>query len=319
MRSNYISPNDNIDQLQPDQYYPQDQQYADNLLQPNSDGAYMEDAARYSSNLSKTSLTQEEPILSISEYNNVFEDFKIAAEGHAQNLQNSVLSIKHKTDHIQNELDNVQSSLEKLASNARQNSNTSISPIKDSLNSSKYSRSRYNPLRGRDNALEDRLERYKQNAEDRKSQNRSVPRYNEKAISDHAKSIRKLRAALEAREQDFEALKEIIEDNENDKFAFIFHTESLVQIVNQNFKTESAVENEDSKLEEPRNEFYSSFQGRKMPPQDNSGSYYDFNESRYQKQDTPPETLQQYDSIKMQDLQRTNELLLKELRKANDK
>ena len=87
---------------------------------------------------------------------------------------------------------------------------------------------------------------------------------------------------------------------------------------NQNFKNES-IDGEESKLEESQQKFYSLLQGRKIPLHDKPGSYYELNESRHPKQETPLDTLQAYDAIKMQDLQRTNELLLKELRKANDK
>ena len=69
-----------------------------------------------------------------------------------------------------------------------------------------------------------------------------------------------------------------------------------------------------------RQGYESMTQGRRVNPPDNSGNYY-LNESsvKYPKREFSPEMSPTIDSIKMQDLQRTNELLLKELRTANDK
>lgn len=113
-------------------------------------------------------------------------------------------------------------------------------------------------------------------------------------------------------------LKAIIEDNENDKFAFIYQTEAFLQIVNQQLNFENYDE-EEVKSRENKQGFYSSFQGRRMPNPDNAGSYYGGQESKYMRRETSPDASLGFDAIKMQDLQRTNELLLKELRKANDK
>lgn len=101
------------------------------------------------------------------------EEFKIAAEGHAQNLQNSVLAIKHKTDHIRNELDSVQNLFGSIRSITRDKSRPREHPYGQT--SSSYSRSRYNPMQSKHmaSALDSKLERYKQSAEDRKSQTRS--------------------------------------------------------------------------------------------------------------------------------------------------
>jgi hypothetical protein len=137
------------------------QNYEEEYTHP--DQIYNDSAVRYSSNHSKSSFNQETQVLTIPDYLNIFDDFKVAAEGHAQNLQNTVLSIKHKTDQM----------IENLS---MYDDIGAAFPDKDTRGSSKYSRSRYNPLRGRDNALDDRLERYKKNAEDRKSQNRTPTR-----------------------------------------------------------------------------------------------------------------------------------------------
>lgn len=62
----------------------------------------------------------------------------------------------------------------------------------------------------------------------------------------------------------------------------------------------------------------SQIQGRRTGAQDNSGSYYVDSTSKHGKRDFSPDS-SSFDAIKLQDLQRTNELLLKELRTANDK
>lgn len=97
----------------------------------------------------------------------------MSAEVHAQNLQNSVLSIKHKTDHVRNELDSVQNLLEGMHVLARASSKSREESYGQTASS--YSRSRYNPINSKykNNAFEMKLEKYKKTAEDRKSQNRS--------------------------------------------------------------------------------------------------------------------------------------------------
>jgi hypothetical protein len=103
----------------------------------------------------------------------VLEEFKIAAEAHAQNLQNSVLSIKHKTDHVRNELDTVQNIFEGIHAITREKSRTRVG--NHSQTSSSLFRSRYNPINSKHggSGFDSKIEKFKKSAEDRKSQNRS--------------------------------------------------------------------------------------------------------------------------------------------------
>jgi len=254
------------------------------------------------------------------------EEFKIAAEGHAQNLQNSVLSIKHKTDHIRNELDSVQNIFQDAHSLARAKSK----PRDESMThtSGSYSRSRYNPVNSmyKPGPLDSKLERYKKTAEDRKSQNRSGSNNAGRAHSE-AKNFRLLNEKVkelevgfnnicivfQAREEEFEGLKEIIEDNENDQFAFIYHTEEAF-----NYLQQIASPDEEVKGDFDRQGYEGPVQGRRIP--NNSGSYYSTDSiAKHGRRDASPDMSPTFDDIKMQDLQRTNELLLKELRISNDK
>lgn len=291
---NYLSPGQDRDDLHTSDYYDPSQPILNENLVAHAEYGYEDDPSRLSSNHSKTSNAQDDHPISLQEYLSIFDEFKLAAEGHAQNLQSSVLSIKHKTDNIMSELDHTQGILHKAAV-TRDAISTSPMPSKEMASSTKYSQTRYNPLRGRDNTFDTRLEKYKQNAEDRKSNNRSASRVSDKHIKDQLRSINKLKSTFEQREEEFERLKSIIEDNENDKFAFIYQTESFMQMISQQFNTESYAD------------------------KSNSGSYYGNNDPRFYRNDESPEPINSYESIKMQDLQRTNELLLKELRKANDK
>ena len=48
--------------------------------------------------------------------------------------------------------------------------------------------------------------------------------------------ISRLKKGMRSRELEFEKLKGLIEDNENDKFQFIFHTEELLKSIDGNFE-----------------------------------------------------------------------------------
>lgn len=85
----------------------------------------------------------------------------MVAEGHAQNLQSSVLSIKYKTDLIRNEIVSMQT----IFNNVNSMGEDKSVPREDAHAnaSSSYSRSRYDPERNKfgGNSFEDKLEKYK--------------------------------------------------------------------------------------------------------------------------------------------------------------
>lgn len=89
----------------------------------------------------------------------------------------------------------------------------------------------------------------------------------------------------------------------------------MEEAFNKNFQDSP---NEEIKVEFERQGFEGFGQGRRNL--DNSASYYS-NDSgfKYHKRDQSPVVSPTIEDIKMQDLQRTNELLLKELRTSNDK
>ena len=94
-------------------------------------------------------------------YVNTIDEFKVVAEGHAQNLQNSVLAIKYKTDQVRNELVTMQSIFEGLKS-----LNVSMVSTKDdhySQTVASQSRSRFNPSSSKygKTDLNSKLEKYK--------------------------------------------------------------------------------------------------------------------------------------------------------------
>jgi len=87
---------------------------------------------------------------------------------------------------------------------------------------------------------------------------------------------------MNEREMDFEKLKEIIEDNENDKFGFIYTVEEFLKNIDLSLEAPNTIDSKMSwKSDEATNERVS--------------------------------------TRKMKELQRTNELLLGELRKSNEK
>jgi hypothetical protein len=253
----------------------------------------------------------------------VLEEFKVSAEGHAQNLQNCVLSIKHKTDHVRNELDTVQVLFEKIRVTDKSKSKSRPRDEKYDNTASSYSRTRYNPSGSKyqPSTFDNKIEKYKKTAEDRKSQNRSgssyVAGHDSRSNGQLKDRVRQLEVgfnniciAFQSREEEFEVLKEVIEDNENDQFGFIYQTEEAFRIMQDMSGDDSKVYiNKVNQVQ---------LQGRRTTPQDNSGSYYKDSSMKYPKRDFSPESAS-FDAIKMQDLQRTNELLLKELRTANDK
>lgn len=229
-----------------------------------------------------------------------------------------MLSIKHKTDHVRNELDSVQVLFEKIRVIDRSKSRPRDEKYDNTASS--YSRTRYNPIGSKyqPNVFDSKLEKYKKTAEDRKSQNRSSSNNSASTNEQLKDKVRKLEVgfnniciAFQNREEEFELLKEVIEDNENDQFAFIYQTEEAFRIMQEMVGGESKI-NPNRVISEAQ------LQGRRTSPQDNSGSYYNDLSMKYSKRDVSPES-SSFDAIKMQDLQRTNELLLKELRTANDK
>jgi len=185
--------------------------------------------------------------------------------------------------------------------------------------SSSYSRSRYNKANSKytPTAFEHKIEQYKKNAEERKSQNRSGSAYgtgysndsrNYNSLRDKVKSLemcyKNICLAFQNREEEFECLKEVIEDNENDRFSFIYQTDEALKMMQEMIHTE----------EESKSNSYgkgTQVMGKKDTP--HSGSYL-INDSLGRDLEGASK-----DSIKMLDLQKTNELLLKELRAANDK
>ncbi len=91
-----------------------------------------------------------------------------------------------------------------------------------------------------------------------------------------------LNQRMNEREMDFEKLKEIIEDNENDKFGFIYTVEEFLKNIDLSLEAPNTIDSKMSwKSDEATNERVS--------------------------------------TRKMKELQRTNELLLGELRKSNEK
>ena len=259
------------------------------------------------------------------------EEFKVVAEGHAQNLQNSVLAIKYKTDQVRNELVTIQSIFDGIRS-----LNVSMSSIKDdpyAQTSASQPRSRFNPTLSRygNSDLNSKLEKYKKTADERKSQNRSTSKnipgkgqgdnHNSKALTDKISMLEscfnELCLAFDSREKEFECLKEIIEDNENDQFAFIYQTEEAFKMIQNRINKEDLNYSGDLRNEMQRHG-YDSFGHEKLME---NAANYNSNPygQKYNRRDLSPELSPSADAIRMQDLQRTNELLLKELRTANDK
>lgn len=124
--------------------------------------------------------------------------------------------------------------------------------------------------------------------------------------------------AFDSREKEFECLKEIIEDNENDQFAFIYQTEEAFKLIQKRINREEFNYSQDIKTEMQK-QGYDSFGHDKFVPE--SAANYNSNpySQKYNRRDLSPDVSPSADAIRMQDLQRTNELLLKELRTANDK
>jgi hypothetical protein len=124
--------------------------------------------------------------------------------------------------------------------------------------------------------------------------------------------------AFQAREENFENLKEIIEDNENDQFGFIYQTDEAFKIIQQELEMNRGENRDNRPIHRPRSEVNSSFQNKKFNSTDSSGNSFE----PYTKQNMDKDSadaMMTASSIRIQDLQRTNDLLLKELRKANDK
>ena len=88
------------------------------------------------------------------------------------------------------------------------------------------------------------------------------------------------------RESEYEKLKETIEDNENDKFGFIFQTDELMRTINGNLEN---ITLDIDELNLTRESAFSRKETEKIP------------------------------NRRVEELQRTNELLLTELSKANEK
>ena len=131
-------------------------------------------------------------------------------------------------------------------------------------------------------------------------------------------SFNDLWTAFDSREKEFECLKEIIEDNENDQFAFIYQTEEAFKIIQKHINKEEISYSQDLKNEMQRHG-YDTFGHDKYNPE-SAGNYHSNPYSqKYNKRELSPDVSPSADAIRMQDLQRTNELLLKELRTANDK
>jgi hypothetical protein len=55
-------------------------------------------------------------------------------------------------------------------------------------------------------------------------------------------SIDSLALKLSGRESDFDALKEVIEDNENDKFGFIYNTEEFLRNIDLSVEAPPSIE-----------------------------------------------------------------------------
>ena len=133
----------------------------------------------------------------------VLEEFKVAAEAHAQNLQNSVLSIKHKTDHVRNELDAVQTVFQGIHSIARAKSRPREGAHGQTASS--LFRSRYTPINSKHGAadFDSKLERFKKTAEERKSTTRAGSHNAVGRSQSDAKSFRQLQEKVSQLEVGF--------------------------------------------------------------------------------------------------------------------
>jgi hypothetical protein len=89
----------------------------------------------------------------------------VAAEGHAQNLQNSVLAIKHSTDQIRNELDKTQSIFIDIDKDSFKEQYQRPEYRKGTGSKSTYPHSRYDPLNSKkyydSGRFDSKLEKYK--------------------------------------------------------------------------------------------------------------------------------------------------------------
>ena len=238
------------------------------------------------------------------------------AERNAENLQKTVLSLKHQTNLIKIDLDKLQIQMNDLHGIASDEENThsrnAALKVPASYGAGSSFAARGAPYKKRGeifySPLEKKLAAYQRSAEMRRSGSRSragalggpsreggVPT---SAFSFDNTLLREKVAMLEAnfeqlygkfalREDDFETLKEIIEDNENEKFAFIERTGELVSELGQPEGTER-------RGLSPVKPHTSSFRGSRSD------------------ENTP-------DGKKLREITRANEQLLNELRKANDK
>ena len=238
------------------------------------------------------------------------------AERNAENLQKMVLSLKHQTNLIKIDLDKLQIQMNDLhgiagdEDNAQSRNAALKVPASYGGGSSFAARGAPYKKRGEMfySPLEKKLAAYQRSAEMRRSGSRSragalggasreggAPI---NAFSFDNSLLREKVALLEAnfeqlygkfalREDDFETLKEIIEDNENEKFAFIERTGELIDELGR-------PEGGERRLTTPGKLAGGSFRGSRSD------------------ENTP-------DGKKLREITRANEQLLNELRKANDK
>ena len=77
--------------------------------------------------------------------------------------------------------------------------------------------------------LEQKLNQFKYTAENRRKSGSWEPAWNKDELYSLNARVETLNQRLNERELDFERLKEIIEDNENDKFGFIYTVEEFLK------------------------------------------------------------------------------------------
>lgn len=238
----------------------------------------------------------------MGEYNDVLDHFKGTSEHHASNLSKIVLSIKHKTGLIRIDLDKLQAP--SLPPKGASSKHKSRRELRDQFSS----------------PLERKLAAYQKTAIARQSQGRSGSKQlaspNGRDVSginkdkSRALGFENVITLFNQREQEFDQLMEIIEDNENDMFKFIDQTDNFMAQVTDHFavlvNNNVLPPNDDSKdmtLDNPNQSFFS-IKGPSNPrPQE------DMEDSQDEHSTTK----------RLHELQRTNELLLNELRKSNEK